>query len=79
MTGWVLHDLRRTGCTLLADLEVLDGTAKRVLGHSRGGLMASYNISRHRKQKTAALSLDEILRIVGKPEGNVVRLKVASL
>jgi hypothetical protein len=40
--------------------------------------MAPCNVSRHRKQKTAALTLlqDELLRIVAKPEGNVVRLKV---
>ena len=69
VTGWTLHDLRRTGRTLLADLEVLDETAERVLGHSQGGLMATYNISRHRKQKAAALTLlqDEVLRIVDKP------------
>ena len=70
VTGWRLHDLRRTGRTLMANLEVLDETAERVLGHSQGRLMATYNISSHRKQKTAALTLlqDEVLRIVDKPE-----------
>jgi integrase len=53
VTGWTLHDLRRTGRTLMANLEVSDETAERVLGHSLGGLMATYNVSRHRKQKTA--------------------------
>src|SRR5262249_32637473 len=53
VTGWTLHDLRRTGRTLMADLEVLDETAERVLGHSQGGLIATYNVSRHRKQKMA--------------------------
>jgi len=80
VTGWTLHDLRRTGRTLMADLEVLDETAERVLGHSQGGLMATYNVSRHRKQKTAALLALEadLLRIVNKPEGNVVPLRFAS-
>jgi integrase len=66
--GWTLHDLRRTGRTLMANLEIADETAERVLGHSLGGLMATYNVSRHRKQKMAALvALEaEILRIVGK-------------
>jgi integrase len=66
VTGWKLHDLRRTGRTLMANLEVEDGTAERVLGHSFGGrLMKTYNVSRHRPQKTAALTAlqDEILRI----------------
>jgi len=54
---------------------------ERVLGHSRGGLMESYNVSRHRKQKMAALvALEaEILQILGKPAGtNVVPLRLAS-
>jgi integrase len=78
-TGWILHDLRRTGRTLMVDLKVLDETAERVLGHSQGNLVATYNVSRHRKQKTAALMMlqNEILRIVNNPKGNVVRLKVA--
>ena len=82
VTGWTLHDLRRTGRTLMANLEVADETAERVLGHSLGGLMATYNVSRHRKQKMAALvALEaEFVRIVGEqPVGrNVVPLRLAS-
>ena len=66
--------VRHTG---VADLEVLDETAERVLGHSQGGLMATYNISRHRKQKTAALvALEaEILRLMREePVGNIIKL-----
>ena len=50
----------------MANLEVADETAERVLGHSLGGLMATYNVSRHRKQKMAALvALEaELRRIV---------------
>ena len=33
-SGWTLHDLRRTGRTMMADLEVLDETAERVLGQA---------------------------------------------
>jgi len=42
--------------------------------------MATYNISRHRKQKTAALTLlqDEILRIVGEPEHQNVQTVLSS-
>jgi hypothetical protein len=61
----------------MANLEVADETAERVLGHSLGGLMATYNVSRHRKQKMAALvALEaEIMRIFGNTgdlEGNFV-------
>jgi hypothetical protein len=38
------------GRMLMANLEVADETAERVLGHSLGGLMETYNVSRHRKQ-----------------------------
>ena len=68
--------------TLMANLEVADETAERVLGHSLGGLMATYNVSRHRKQKMAALvALEaEILRIVGEEQTGetVVTLRLAS-
>jgi hypothetical protein len=63
----------------VANLELADETAER--GHSLGGLMATYNVSRHRKQKMAALvALEtEILRIVGEePVGrNIVPLRLA--
>jgi hypothetical protein len=50
----------------MADREVLRETAERVLGHSQPRIEKTYNVSSHRKQKTAALMLlqDEILRIV---------------
>ena len=80
--GWTLHDLRRTGRTIMANLEVAGETAERVLGHSLGGLMATYNVSRHRKQKMAALvALEaELRRIVGKEPvtRNMVPLRLAS-
>ena len=54
----------------IADLEALidhyaAGEPVNLLGHSLGGLMATYNVSRHRKQKMAALvALEaEILRV----------------
>ena len=56
--------------------------AERILGHSLGGLTATYNISRHRKQKMVALmALEvEILRLVREDPvgGNVVAVRLAS-
>jgi hypothetical protein len=53
--------------TALANLEVADETAEGVLGHSPGGLIETYNVSLHRKQKMAALvALEaELRRIAG--------------
>jgi hypothetical protein len=67
----------------VANLELANETAERVLGHSLAGLMATYNVSRHRKQKMAALvALEaEILRIVDEPGDagtNVGPLRLAS-
>jgi hypothetical protein len=62
----------------MANLEVADETAERVLGHSLGGLMATYNVSRHRKQKMAALVALEadLLRITNNPSAcNVIKLR----
>jgi hypothetical protein len=62
----------------MAHLEVLDETAESVLGHRQSSMMATYNISRHHKQKTAALTLlqAELLRILSKPEGAGKRCSV---
>ena len=63
----------------MANLEVADETAKRVLGHSLGGSMVTYNVSRHRKQKMAALVALEA-RIVGEESigENIEPLRMAS-
>jgi hypothetical protein len=57
-------------------------TGMRIRMDRLGGLMATYNVSRHRKQKMAAVvALEaEILRSVGEDpvDGNVVPLRLAS-
>ena len=69
---------------MMANLEVADEAAKRVLGHSLGGLMATYNVSRHRKQKWRPSWRweAELLRLISKDGhqlcGNVVPLRLAS-
>jgi integrase len=81
VSGWTLHDLRRTGRTLMANLEIDDGVAERVLGHAFGGsLMQTYNVSRHRGAKRRALMAleQEILGIVELPTDvgdNIVAMK----
>jgi hypothetical protein len=58
------------------------GRALNSFGVPLGGVMATYNVSRHRKQKMAALVALEadLLRIVGEGPigGNVVPLRLAS-
>jgi hypothetical protein len=80
---WLLPQKHRTPSDANKGRTLLSLGAERVLGHSLGGLMATYNVSQHRKQKMAALvALEvEILRIVNdRTSGgdNVVPLRLAS-
>ena len=50
MSGWTLHDLRRTFSTHLADLDVLPHIIERLLNHVSGEISevaAIYNRSRY--------------------------------
>ena len=42
---WVVHDLRRTVRTKLAELEVNDSVAEMIIGHGRRGLQRVYDQS----------------------------------
>src|SRR5262249_25834722 len=43
VTGWRLHDLRRTARTLLSRAGILADIAERCLGHAIGGVRATYD------------------------------------
>lgn len=47
VSGWRLHDLRRTSRTLLSRAGVAADTAERCLGHSLGGIRATYDKHRY--------------------------------
>ena len=60
ITGWTLHDLRRTVATNLAVLDVAPHVAEAVLNHSSGivsGIAAVYNRHTYQQQKTQALAV----------------------
>jgi integrase len=76
VTGWTLHDLRRTHRTLLSRCRVPFEIAERALGHSPALLVKTYDQHLHlgalldAVEKVAA----EIERIVeGGNKGNVLR------
>ena len=67
---WVLHDLRRTTATRMADLEVHPHVIEAILNHVSGhkaGVAGIYNRSSYAMEKRAALSLwaRHIERLVG--------------
>jgi integrase len=75
--GFVLHDLRRTAATGMADLGVQPHVIEAVLNHSNGTKVAAiYNRSTYTAEKAAALAMwaDHVL---GRRDSKVVPLRTA--
>jgi integrase len=83
VTGWTLHDLRRTAATRMADLGVQPHVIEAILNHTSGhkaGVAGIYNRSTYANEKRAVLDLwaNHLRVIVAQAEGaNVTRLKRA--
>lgn len=80
VTGWRVHDLRRTGASGIARLGHPPHVVAAILNHSPGstmGVTAVYN--RHRYTDEKRLALDawgrELERIIGRAGGSVVALR----
>jgi integrase len=81
VTGWRLHDLRRTAASGMARLGTPPQALARVLGHSasagRGGVLAVYD--RYSYDREARTAVDawgrELMRIVGRDQSTVVALR----
>jgi integrase len=80
VTGWTLHDLRRTGRSLMSRAGVEAHIAERCLGHVVGGVRAVYDRHEYRDEKQRAFEAlsAQIDRIVNPPSGNVVPLRAAA-
>lgn len=76
VTGWVLHDLRRTSRSLMSRAGLRPDIAERVLGHKRKGVEGVYDRHSYDVEKADALAKLAALvdRIVNPPSGNVVPL-----
>ena len=68
VTGWRIHDLRRTARTLMSRAKVESDIAERVLGHVIGGVRGTYDRFEYLEEKEAALEAlgAEIERILGR-------------
>ena len=67
VTGWTLHDLRRTARSLMSRAGVTSEHAERVLGHVQPGVEGIYNRHQYRNEKAQALKalaglIESILR-----------------
>jgi integrase len=83
MPHWVLHDLRRTARSLMAEIGIDDRVAERTLGHALQGMEAVYNRHPYFNEKSDALHrlahhvgtilnpppTDNVIAIAGKKKG----------
>jgi integrase len=69
VTGWRLHDLRRTARSLLSRAKVQTEISERVLGHTQGELIEIYDQHKYEDEMADALTkLAELIKqIVGPP------------
>src|SRR5262245_43356549 len=75
ITGWRLHDLRRTARSLLARAGVSSEHAERVLGHAIRGVEGTYDRHRYEQEKGIALAkLAQVIEGIIHPRDNVVTL-----
>jgi integrase len=74
VTGWTLHDLRRTARSLMTRAGVTSEHAERCLGHAIGGVEGIYNRHKYLDEMARAYEALATLieRIVNPPEANVV-------
>ena len=77
VTGWRLHDLRRTTRSLLARAGVASEVAEQCLGHVLGGVEGTYNRHGYHSEKRRAYEALAALieRIVNPPADNVVSMR----
>jgi integrase len=76
VTGWTIHDLRRTARSLMSRAGVNADIAERCLGHVIGGVRGIYDRHEYFEEKKRAFELlaGQIERIVN-PQANVVPMR----
>jgi integrase len=76
VTGWTLHDLRRTARTLLSRAGVSREIAEHCLGHLPPGIVGNYDVwEYHPEKKLAYEKLAALVERIVNPQANVVPLR----
>jgi integrase len=76
MKQWQLHDLRRTGRSLMSRAKVDSDHAERCMGHVIGGVRETYDRYEYLEEKRAAFAkLEGLLAVILNPQANVVALR----
>jgi integrase len=79
VTGWTLHDLRRTARSLMSRAGVTDEHAEHTLGHKLQGVKKVYNQYDYFKEKSDALArVATLIEHIVNPVDNVRPLKTKS-
>jgi integrase len=79
VTGWTLHDLRRTARSLMSRAGIPSDHAERALGHVIGGVRATYDKHQYRNEKRRAFeALATQIECIVNPPGNVIPLRVVT-
>jgi integrase len=78
VSGWKIHDLRRSMRTHLSALQVQDVVREAVIAHARPGLHKVYDQHSYEAEKRHCLELWErrLLSIVEPPQGNVLPMPI---
>lgn len=76
VTGWIIHDLRRTARSLMSRAGVNADIAERCLGHVIGGVRGIYDRHEYFEEKRHAFEAlaAQIDRIINPPTANVVSI-----
>jgi integrase len=79
MPRWTLHDLRRTGRSLMSRAKVPSDHAERALGHVIGGVRETYDRYEYLEEKRDALvALSSLVsEIVGQPRISTIQMAAA--
>jgi len=76
VTGWTLHDLRRTARSLMSRAGVPSDHAERCLGHVIGGVRGTYDRHAYAEEKRQAYEeLASSIAGIVDPQPNVVPLR----
>jgi integrase len=79
VSGWRLHDLRRTARSLMSRAGVQTEIAERVIGHARGELIEIYDRYDYQSEMADALKrLATLIEQIVDPQPNVVALQSRS-
>ena len=76
VTGWTVHDLRRTGRSLMSRAGVPTDHAERCLGHVIGGVRGVYDRHEYLEEKRVAFeALASLVERIVNPQANVVAIR----